>query len=240
MKIFIVGDSFAGRNTPSSWYSQLKNITDFKFVNVAAGGTSLFWTWKQLKLQNWDDFDKIIVVVTNHGRGYTSNSLMRKSIPSEDLTTNYPMVLRNIEKINPKDPKYLEFLAVKLWYEHIYDNEMEIIKHKGILDNIIKNIPNEKLILINGCCDKEIFNEYSKYDLCLNDIMNKELTNVWSNDFFSLYEPTDNIGNHLIPSNNSKVALYIKDIIEGKDVSFRLEDFEMIDYKDLHLYYEHI
>jgi hypothetical protein len=240
MKILVAGDSFAvgDESEPNCWSMKLRNILNCKVTNIGGGGTSLFWTWKQLKLQNWNNFDKIIVIVTEYGRGYTINSLTKKTINYEDLTVNYSTVLRNIEKINPKDPKYLEFLAVKLWYEHIYDTEMEIIKHRGILDKIILNIPPEKLILINGCCDKEGFSEYFKYDLCLNDIMNRELTNIWCDGFFSLYSPTNNINNHMMYSNNFKVANCIKDILEGKSLSFKLEDFDMINHNDLHLYYE--
>ena len=59
MKILIAGDSFAQcddmnsqfENT-KSWCVKLRDITGYSFTNIAAGGSSLLYTYKQLKYMN--------------------------------------------------------------------------------------------------------------------------------------------------------------------------------------------
>jgi hypothetical protein len=249
MKILIAGDSYAECDmnySVNSWCYALKSICNHDITNIARGGTSLAWTYKRIleakNSNDWHTYDKVIVVVTSHGRAYTRRSLTLPKIKNEDQITNYDIMLKNLQNKNKNDePYYEEFVAVKGWFEYIYDNEIEIITHKGLIEEIKKIIPEDKLILINGCANPIHFKDHFKYDIFLNNITNYEILKVLPDGLDrSIYRESKIISNHMTPSNNLKVAIYIKNILEGMNPTFDLNNFDKISPNDFHLYYDQI
>ena len=255
MKILVAGDSYAQCDmfySVNSWCYALKSICNHDITNIAWGGTSLAWTYKRIleakNSNDWHTYDKVIVVVTNHGRGYTRRSLTLPKIKSEDQLVSYDIMLKNLQNKNKNDePYYDEFIAVKDWFEYIYDHEIEIITHKGLIEEIKKIIPEDKLILINGCANPIHFKDHFKYDICLKEITENELSlltllkDKWgSPSWHLLYKESRIMTNHMIPSNNLKVAIYIKNILEGMNPTFDLNNFDKISPNDFHLYYDQI
>jgi hypothetical protein len=249
MKILIAGDSYAQCNmnySVNSWCYTLKSICNYDITNIAFGGTSLAWTYKRIleakNSNDWHTYDKVIVVITNHGRGYTRRILTLPKIEDEDRISSYNILLGKLQNKNKNnDPYYDEFIAAKGWFEHIYDNEIEIITHKGLIEEIKKIIPEDKLILINGCADPIIFKDHFKYDICLKKITENEILKVLPKGLdYLIYRESRIMVNHMTPSNNLRVAIYIKNILDGMNPTFDLSNFDKISPYDFHLYYTQI
>ena len=73
--LLILGDSFADRReglpdfTGKSWTKLLEDDSEYAVVNKAAGGSSLYYAYKEFD-QLHKDFDKVILVITQPGRLY--------------------------------------------------------------------------------------------------------------------------------------------------------------------------
>jgi hypothetical protein len=247
MKILIAGDSYAQCDmnySVNSWCYTLKSICNHDITNIAWGGTSLAWTYKRIleakNSNDWHTYDKIIVVITDPGRGYTRRQLTESIPKTEELLTYYNFVLK-VLKNNENNPYYNEFLAVKTYMEYIKDSDIEIVLHRGLIEEIKKIVPEDKLILINGCADHNTFKNHFRYDICLKDITRYEVLKVLPNGLdLSIYRESRIMTNHMTPSNNLRVAIYIKNILEGMNPTFDLNNFDQIYPHDFHLYYDQI
>jgi hypothetical protein len=242
MKILIAGDSYAASNgyQSNSWAEQLKTIGDYDITNIAYGGTSLPWTYKKLMSQNINDFDKVIVVVTSFGRGYTRRSLHSEIHDNAKHMVNYESLCKKLALMSKDDPLYDEFIAVKMYFEHIYDHELQQIYHLALIDRIKAKIPDEKLILINGCNIPPFIKKKFNNNMNMIEITQYELKNLNINlnvDFFLKYIDSKNHPNHMTPLNNLRVARYVKELIEGNIPFFNLDEYDTIDAQDLQLYY---
>ena len=251
MRLLIAGDSYAQDYTkmesqqwdPVGWPEQLKLLLKCEIKNIAWNGTGLAWTYKRLKLENFDNFDKIIVIVSSHNRGYTKDSFNQEKIMQNEHLTNYNLVVQNIKKIINDPYKQTMLNAVKLWYEFIRDEELEIIYHKSLIEEIKNLVHKEKLILLNGCCKTNLFGHLFDYDINLVDITYKEVSTLDKkivDTLFDRYIETTSHPNHMIASNNKRVALYIKDIIEGRKPVFNIDDYDVIKSNEFNLYYQPI
>jgi hypothetical protein len=141
------------------------------------------------------------------------------------------------------DPLYDEFIAVKMYFEHIYDNELQQIYHLALIDRINAKIPNEKLILINGCNKAPFIKKKFNNNMNMVEITQHELKNLdisLNVDFFLRYMDTKNHLNHMTTANNLRVAKYVKELIEGKIPFFNLDEYDTIATEDFHLYYTQI
>ena len=241
-RLLIAGDSYASEtfklihsqflSGQYSWPYLLK--TKYHITNVACAGTSLAWTYKQLTKQNFENFDKIIVCVTSHGRLTLQTSDEKVQIFS---LPNYATLLSRINN-NPKGWFVKELNWAKYYYENFYDEELELITHEALLLKLIKLVPKEKLILI-PCFQTNFHVEHFDIGFCMKDITNKEIE--WHSDFKkiqTLYTETDQHVNHLTMPNKQIFAKLITDLVEQGHTDIGLRDFIPLDKENFDIYYK--
>jgi len=224
MKILIAGDSFAQcddmnsqfENT-KSWCVKLRDITGYSFTNIAAGGSSLLYTYKQLKyMNNLNEYDKIIVMITTPGRisFNIDNTKFSKHF------VNYSWVLHEISKSKTEVDPVAN--AAKLYYEYIYDEELDLIAHYEYVDQIRNRIAKDKLLLIKTT--EESYHSNFDNNIIMNKIGGFELKNFFHlligdnrNQFVENYI---NHANHMTDANNTLFAMHIKNLLEGSKEPF--------------------
>lgn len=240
-KLLIAGDSYASetfkfRNQPSqnkeySWSYLLEK--KYQITNIAHAGTCLYWTYKQLTEQNFDNFDKVIVCVTTHGR-------LTLKTPNEKIgifsLPNYSTVLSRL-KTNPKFFLY-ELDWAKYYYENYYDEDIELIKYEAVLHKLINLVPKNKLILIPAFPPLFI-DYYFNIPFSLKDITNKEID--WHSDFkkmHMLYSETDQHVNHMSMENKIIFANLIEELVEQGHTDITLDNFVPLDKENFDTYYK--
>jgi hypothetical protein len=240
-KILIAGDSYAsdtlksikGEDRSNKWSWPFLLSTNYDITNIAYPGTSLFWTYKQLTSQNLKNYDKVIVIVTCHGRLTLSNPKNPKGIMS---IPNYATLISRVDMLDSKNEK---LKWAKYYYEHFYDEELELIAYKATIDKIIEMVPSDKLILLNGLVTDQISNQINfSCDLRIKDISLKEVSWVANgkNLFIDYYE-TDMHCNHMIIENKVTFSKLIVDLIENGNTDIGLNNFVSMKPEEFNLYF---
>ena len=148
--LLILGDSFADPReglpdyTGIAWTSLLQNSNDYKVVNMAVGGSSLYYS--KIKFDELhQEFDKVMLIVTLAGRLY---------LPIEGLTersdahhTSNPLFnqlsLNRIKKTNPNNITGIKQLeAVRDYFLYICDWTKDYYINQLILDDMKKTRPD--------------------------------------------------------------------------------------------------
>jgi hypothetical protein len=241
-KLLIAGDSYASETFKKincqylseqySWPYILK--TKYQITNISCAGTSLAWIYKQLTKENFENFDKVIVCVTAHGRltfATTNEKVQIFSLP------NYATLLNRLES-NPKGWFTKELNWAKFYYENFYDEEIELITYEALLNKLINLIPKEKLILI-PCFRPRFLTDHFNINFCLKDITNKEIN--WHCDFkkmHELYSETDQHVNHMSMENKNIFAKLIEDLVEQEHTDITLDNFIPLDIRNFDIYYK--
>jgi len=231
MKVLIAGDSYADwlNENPTCWATKLKEVSRYDIKNIGISGSSLAYTYKALKLENLDSYDKVIILVTQYNRIYVSsiNDPAHKKI-SRDMGTqivSYGHLCRYIKQ-NPQDKRpHLE--AVKLYYEMIYDEDAAKVLQTALIKKIQQMIPQNKLILIK-CFDHNYSSADSNAEIFdSNLIMWKcsllEHEPIRKNPFNDYIEVPGLHSNHLLEANNWQIASYMYSLLQGSKEPFNYD-----------------
>jgi hypothetical protein len=249
MKILIVGDSFAApywngiirgpltcRDLPAetSWARLLEKTYNWQVINLAISGSSLAYSYLELTKHNLKSYDKVIVVVTIPGRVMLNNGM-------------HFCNLRNVEEYisratvrSSASIEYTAALAVKSYYEYIFNPKLDLLYFEATLKKIIELVPQDKLVLINGCCKiNSISQDYFHYPVILHDIVLRELEelNVSFHQLLTeFYETNDHI-NHLTLENKVILSKVVHDLCTIGSSNVTLNDFKKMNPEEFSLYY---
>lgn len=191
-KILITGDSFAADWTKK--YPNEKGWPNFlaekyNVTNIAQAGVSEYKIWLQIKNQNLNSYDVIIISHTNPGRVHTRahpihyNDLLHKDA---DLLIN------DIYYHKSKIKNFLNFSlrCASSWFKYHYDYEFQEVIYdffKKDITRMIGNIP---------CIELTNFDETTT-DLC----------------YFSYLKTNPGIANHMDEIANKKICSDISEKI---------------------------
>jgi len=249
MKILIAGDSFASPNwnglpqenstwrdlpPETSWARLLEKTYNWQVTNLAVAGSSLAYSYLELIKHNLELYDKVIVVVTSPGRVTLNNGMH---------FCNLATVEQYISRVtDPKSApaKYAVALAVKTYYEYMFNPELDLLYFEATLKKIIELVPQDKLILINGCCwVPSISQDYFHYPVILHAITCQELkeVNVSLQQLRTEFDETDDHINHLTLENKVILSKVVHDLCTIGSSNVTLDDFKKINPKELSLYY---
>jgi hypothetical protein len=249
MKILIAGDSFAApywngmprgdltwRDLPpeTSWARLLEKTYNWQVTNLAVAGSSLAYSYLELKKSNLESYDKVIIVVTNPGRVTLNNGMYFCNLATAE------QYISGVKDTKSAPPKYAVALAVKSYYEYIYNPELDLLYFEATLKKIIELVPQDKLILINGCCHViSISQDYFNYPVILHDIMIRELEeiNVTLQQLQTEFDETNDHINHLTLENKVILSKVVHDLCTIGSSNVTLDDFKKINPAELSLYY---
>jgi hypothetical protein len=230
--LLILGDSFADPReglpdyTGIAWTSLLQNSNDYKVVNMAVGGSSLYYS--KIKFDELhQEFDKVMLIVTLAGRLY---------LPIEGLTersdahhTSNPLFnqlsLNRIKKTNPNNITGIKQLeAVRDYFLYICDWTKDYYINQLILDDIKKTRPDIVLVpAFHGSWYRP--NHPTSY---LNQISDMEMQhyNITHDDLSVKTGYADCRKCHMSERNNQIVYEKSLTWLKGAPVEFDLSDFE--------------
>lgn len=238
MKILIAGDSFAAETKSYvfrkySWSNILQNQTKWSITNIAEEGASLSHTYLKLDKINFEKFDKVVVVVTQIGRVCIQNSELQLA----NLNAAEDYIKKLSQSTNHM--RYKIALAVKYYYEYLYNEDLELVYFESLLKKIKEIVPKQKLVLVNGCCMYEPFNHYYSHPIRLTDISSKELRHLYNpwTSLFSDHQETKMHANHMIQDNKIILAKLIQDLCEYGTSQISIDDFVQMDSKDFSKYW---
>ena len=227
MKIGIFGDSFAD----CSWYPWAKTNTNigpgwpellainYKLINYAHGGSSLFYSY-QLFLKHHTQFDKVIFVTTAAERFYT-NLVETKTIFHVVPGTDF----KKRSQIEKDQGHYTNAKIVEAASDYVLyalDSKKEKLFSDLMVDNIAR-IRNDTIVI-------PALHTTEPSTVTLGDISLLENTFYNMSDNLSkLHNLTDLRKCHLTDENNHMVYEKIIDILTGKSNHFKLtnEDFKI-------------
>jgi hypothetical protein len=251
MKILIAGDSFAspywnGRSSgrqnsdhlppETSWSRLLEKTYNWQVTNIAVTGASLEHCYFALKKSDLASYNKIIVVVTNPGRvPFNDNNPIQLHLPGSATAEQYISKYPNLPSI---EKEYA--LAVKSYYEHIYNPTLSLIYFEAVLKKIIELVPLDKLILINGCCSNSQLQHYFHYPVMLQDVVKQESANL-NIKFQELqlnFAETDLHINHLTLENKAILSKVVYDLCTTGSSDVTLDDFKKMNPDDFSLNYQ--
>lgn len=120
IKILIAGDSFAALYPGASqgWPNLLSKNHNIK--NIAQAGVSEYKILNQIKSENLNQYDLVIVSHTSPSRVH----IKKHPVHLTELHKNCDLIYTDIEEKNHWFNK--KILAAKLFYKHIYDDEYQI------------------------------------------------------------------------------------------------------------------
>jgi hypothetical protein len=226
MKIGVFGDSFASPsklNPSPSWLDILS--AEYDITNFAIEGSNLFYSAEQIKKVH-EDYDKLILVVTQPGRLKISNWIPVDSIKDKFITGkfDYKFLNKNNSSITAS---YLE--AGNQYYTYLQDTTYDNYVHDLIIKDICNTRPD--VILIPAFLDSWIdIKGYSMHHIFL-----KENT-AWNLDWkATIAQFTDTRNCHMIAENNQIFATKAKEWLNGKHVHINLDDFVTTTNKDFYL-----
>jgi hypothetical protein len=251
MNLLIAGDSYAQPGSDGavySWSNILSQQYNYNITNIAASATSLQWTYKRLMSyqSNFDNFDKIIVFVTHHGR-----VTLNVTYYMDKLIQLYMYVTNNLESIermcinfpNEGELYHERLRAAKLYYMHLQDRDLEYIFQKTLINHIVEIVPKNKLILMQSFpCPLGLENfftaSFNMVQICLGEVSNIHKGKL--HDFMQMYEEQyTNHVNHMIPENREIFASYINRLIKNPaDNFFDLNQVVKIPQDKLDLYWK--
>ena len=251
MKILITGDSFAAPHwnsqiqtsdyinavnlsSETSWARLLEKTYNWQVTNLAVSGSSLEYSYFELKKSNLASYDKVIVVVTNPGRvPYNDNNPVCLHFPNLVTVEKYLSIMPNLSPVEKE-----HVLAAKSYYEHIYNPELTLVHFEAVLKRIIKVVPANKLILINGCCSEPSFQHYFHYyPVMLGSITDLEIPQFDFHQIKQDFVETDLHINHLTLENKVILSKVVYDLCTTGFSDVVLSDFKKMNPDDFSLYY---
>lgn len=129
LKILLAGDSFSAKwpDSPSGWPELLKK--DYNITNVSQAGVGEYKILNQIKNQNLDKFDLVIVNHTSPFRVHTLNPIHQSK-----LHANCDLIFSDVEA--NLDPKNESTVTAYNWFKHHYDEQYQ----KDIYDIVRREI----------------------------------------------------------------------------------------------------
>jgi hypothetical protein len=119
LKILLAGDSFSAKwpDGPSGWPQLLAN--EFRVTNVSQAGVGEYKILNQIKSQNLNKFDLVIVNHTSPFRVHTNNP-----IHSTKLHKDCDLIFKDVESnLNTNDEKVVTAFN---WFKYHYDEQYQI------------------------------------------------------------------------------------------------------------------
>lgn len=189
LKILLAGDSFSAKwpDSTTGWPELLK--TEFKITNLSQAGVSEYKILKQIKSQNLDDYDLIIVNHTSPFRVHTVNS-----IHNTKLHSNCDLIFTDVEaNYDEKDERVVTAFN---WFKYHYDEEYQIDIYKLMREEIARTIGNRRYLAIDHTSTSSD-HKFETNHLCFKNfwLLNKGVVN------------------HYTEFGNQYVANTVKDII---------------------------
>jgi hypothetical protein len=234
-RIGIYGDSFASDTFPyqsrdyPNWIDILRDTSKYKIKNHADAGTNFHYSYRHF-LENYQQFDKNIVFVTDWGR------IMMKSL-RDSQTHRY--VCSN-DYLTIKNKKIKD--AVEQFYTYIFDDNFYYDIHYSMIDSIRYLDPN---VILVPCFPNSILKDtkqYSLFDLSLEDfehygikeerafrILRREETKIINGRSREL---KDARRCHLTVENNKMLANKILYMIENNETIFNLSATDYVKPKN--------
>jgi hypothetical protein len=217
MRIGVFGDSYAAGKSPTSWGSLLATMNDCVVENFAERGTSLFYSYLKF-IENYDNFDVIIFLVTAPGRLYHEHITCPNFASAEYQLKNYP-----------EDFMYKNHIkAASEYYLHLQNFKFDKVIHELMIEKIdtLARQHNKKLIMLPSLGESrnmEIM-KYSGLEFFLDDINVEERKhfNVPDNGVY-LERPT--LQNHITDENNLIFAKLLTRIIKGEEIKIYKTEF---------------
>lgn len=226
-RIGIFGDSFGdwniyGKNTvvkqnQLSWPYLLKKLYFNVFINEARAGTGVFYAYKKF-MQYKHACDVIIFIVTEANRLHC--------IDDNIFVPNLKSVENKLSSLTPDMDNYEAYKAAEMYYKYLFDKDLHIFIRDSVMNTVmdICNKEGKQLILVPAFSQENIPNEYFKYfEVPLVDISNKEYKTQFNSINYKTEKNTRAC--HFSAENNSRMASYIKSIIDGKNIVIGLDDF---------------
>jgi hypothetical protein len=163
MKILIAGDSFCDDVSHSvtelAWTRVLETLLPNASVDCAGQSASSIFSALHTVREHTsrNDYDVIIVVITNHERLYQKSELRPQisSLPHALAlleiykTKKDPSVLKKYQL--DQDPNVLNRLeAGRMYYEHLYEHDLGIFILESCLKEFQTAFPGKRVILVPG------------------------------------------------------------------------------------------
>ena len=231
-KIAIFGDSYAesvGSIPAIGWVKKLESMDKtWQIKNFAKIGSSLWWSYKKF-CKNFNAYDVVVFVVTQHGR---------LSIDDCHVCTlfnlyNDPFRSPELKTLQKQYPGIIE--SLKHYFLVVQDEQQELFLHNQLVQDIKSKCKekDKQLIIIPGF-DSSLHHQSifktSLYDVTLNEI------EVATGKKKFVYE-TGFRANHLSEKNNQILANIVYNIIKGTCTNVDLDDFVYETYTDLTKYW---
>lgn len=150
MKIAIFGDSYGSQHPLGnglSWADFLANNYGIDVTNFSESGSCLHFSFNKF-LENHEQFDKIIFLITGVGRLQIPLLVNdSKKYPSLKHITSYDAFLWNVKQNHPHDfLAYQSAVALKLYYAYIVDIKKEETMHTLMIEKIQSTRPDALVI----------------------------------------------------------------------------------------------
>lgn len=233
-KLLIIGDSFADPGPrqfhPSpSWTTILEKESGYQVVNKARGGSGLYYAIKCFNdLQ--ENFDKILLTVTNPGRIYvpilgSKFTNQDHSIHHHTQNTFYNEVWK--QELDKSDKDYIIGLktldAISAYYAYVYNFEEQRYYHKLMLDDLKRRRPD---IIFVPALFPALPNQTNP--VCLNDISEMELKHYGlTYEHINGFDLRTDIRRcHMSVENNRILAEKAKGWLKGDPVQIDVNDFK--------------
>lgn len=201
-----------------SWPMILMLQKNYDVCNFAKAGTSVFYSYDKFE-KNYEEYDTIIFLVTEASRLYIEN----ENIFAPNNTT----IGRIIKNSEPNHIFMNEYLAISQYYKYLQSDKL----HNFVRDSVVEKVEsickqkNKKLIMIPAIGNDPETTKIAKYfDICLNDISNKELMTQFGDMKYRTEKETRPC--HMSENNNMILANLLTKIIEGEELKITLDDFE--------------
>ncbi len=238
MKILIAGDSFCNSISHSmtelAWTRVLENMLPNASVDcIGKSASSVFSALHTVKEHvNRDNYDIIIVIVTNHERLYqrAERRPLISSLPHALTllevykTSTNPAVLNRYDL--EKNTVVLNRLeAGRMYYEHLYEHNLGIFILESCLKEFQTAFPGKKVILFPGF-DNYTDSEYAcsvlnTHPFNLMQVIYHEDQNFTQLQSDTLYKEIELIHgnkkgkiNHMCEENQHTLARYFADVIQ--------------------------
>lgn len=252
MKILVTGDSFCSDlghiESDYAWTRQIENIIPGSSVTcIGKGASSVFSALHQARKQLLIDnnYDAVIVLVTNHERLYQSTGPLISNL----FHAMNHQSLYKASKLN-KPELFNKLEACRMYYESLYENDLGVFILESCLKEFQSLFAGKKLIFypsFNTFNDSKFAVDLMKdCKFTLLDARNKENENfpklkdeVWGAFAEHIVLGPSRIGkvNHMCPDNQLVLARLFADLIQHGKSDITLNDFISLPQEDFELYY---
>lgn len=226
MNVGLFGDSFAcltlGKG--AAWFESNTILEKYNLINYAKKGSDITWSYK-LFLEHHHKYEKNIFIVTESTRH--SFTVGPHIIHASNLDA-----INEIQN-NVRDHKIIKILnSLKDHYMHTMSFDLYDFGLVGMVDHIKKIRPNT--IIVYGFLNSKI----TETNFCLHNVSLMELLQ-FSIDFENMKRTGLGEGRsaHLTDENNKVFADYIRNRLDGKEVSISIDDFYIPPASDIKKYF---